>query len=46
LGAGSNFFLKENLRKTDWLINQIVYKVYGLTDEEIKIVERQGVMGS
>jgi len=31
--------LKEKLRKTDWLINQIVYKLYGLTEEEIKIVE-------
>lgn len=38
--------LKEKLRKTDWLIDQIVYKLYGLTEEEIKIVERQGVMGS
>lgn len=25
--------------KTDWLIDQIVYKLYGLTKEEIKIVE-------
>jgi hypothetical protein len=31
--------LKEKLRKTDWLIDQIVYKLYGLTEEEIKIVE-------
>jgi hypothetical protein len=30
--------LKEKLHKTDWLIDQIVYKLYGLTDEEIKIV--------
>ena len=31
--------LKEKLQKTDWLIDQIVYKLYGLTGEEIKIVE-------
>ncbi|MEW6214209.1 MAG: hypothetical protein AB1478_03250 [Nitrospirota bacterium] len=33
--------LKEKLRKTDWLVDQIVYKLYSLTDEEIKIVEGQ-----
>jgi len=33
--------LKEKLHKTDWLIDQIVYKLYGLTEEEIKIVEGQ-----
>jgi len=38
--------LKEKLHKTDWLIDQIVYKLYGLTEEEINIVEGQGVMGS
>ena len=32
--------LKEKLRKTDFLIDQIVYKLYGLTEEEIKIVEK------
>ncbi|HDY66430.1 MAG TPA: hypothetical protein ENH85_01420 [Candidatus Scalindua sp.] len=31
--------LKEKLSKTDWLIDQIVYKLYGLTEEEIKIIE-------
>jgi len=31
--------IKEILRKTDWLIDQIVYKLYGLTKEEIKLVE-------
>ena len=31
--------LKEKLRKTDWLIDQIVYKLYGLSQEEIGIVE-------
>ncbi|MBW1691620.1 MAG: hypothetical protein JRJ70_12890 [Deltaproteobacteria bacterium] len=33
--------LKEKLRKTDWLIDQIVYKLYGLSQEEIRIVEGQ-----
>ncbi len=31
--------IKEKLRKTDWIIDKIVYKLYGLTDEEIKLVE-------
>lgn len=31
--------IKERLKQTDWLIDQIVYKLYGLTDEEIGIVE-------
>jgi len=31
--------LKEKLQKTDRLIDQIVYKLYGLTEEEIGIVE-------
>lgn len=31
--------LKEKLKQNDWLIDQIVYKLYGLIDEEIKIVE-------
>jgi hypothetical protein len=35
--------LKEKLRKTDWLIDQIVYKLYGITEEEIKIVEGQKI---
>ncbi len=34
--------IKEKLKKTDWLIDQIVYKLYELTDEEIKIVEGKG----
>ncbi|MGO9613527.1 MAG: hypothetical protein ACLPX5_10880, partial [Dissulfurispiraceae bacterium] len=33
--------LKEKLKRTDWLIDQIVYKLYGLTDQEIKIVEEK-----
>ena len=32
--------LKEKLRRTDWLIDQIVYRLYGLTEEEVEIVER------
>lgn len=31
--------LKENIAKTDWLIDQIVYKLYGLNNEEIRIIE-------
>ena len=31
--------LIETIKSTDNLIDQIVYKLYGLTDEEIKIVE-------
>jgi hypothetical protein len=31
---------KKTPRKTDWFIDQIVYKLYGLTEEEIKIVEK------
>ena len=34
--------LKERLERTDRLIDQIVYKLYGLTDEEIAIVEGAG----
>lgn len=33
--------IKEKLRKTDGLIDQIVYKLYGLTEEEIKLVENR-----
>ena len=31
--------IKEKLKKTDSLIDQIVYKLYGLTKEEIRLVE-------
>jgi len=31
--------LKRKIEMTDYLIDQIVYKLYGLTEEEIKIVE-------
>ncbi|MGZ6368255.1 MAG: Eco57I restriction-modification methylase domain-containing protein, partial [Ktedonobacteraceae bacterium] len=32
--------LKEQLRRTDGLIDRVVYRLYGLTEDEIKIVER------
>ena len=31
--------VKEKLKRTDELIDQIVYKLYGLTEEEIAVVE-------
>ena len=31
--------LDEKIEKTDDLIDEIVYELYGLTDEEIEIVE-------
>ena len=31
--------LKQKLASTDWLIDQLVYRLYGLTEEEIAIVE-------
>ncbi len=31
--------LVARLAATDWLIDQIVYALYGLTEEEIEIVE-------
>jgi hypothetical protein len=31
--------IKAQLEKTDWLIDETVYKLYGLTEEEIQIVE-------
>jgi hypothetical protein len=34
--------IKERLRKTDALIDAVVYRLYGLTEEEIKIVEERG----
>jgi len=34
--------LKEKIKSTDNLIDQIVYKLYGLTDEETKVVEDKG----
>jgi type I restriction-modification system DNA methylase subunit len=32
--------LEKKISNTDWLIDQVVYVLYGLTDEEIAIVER------
>ena len=34
--------LKEQIKATDSLIDQIVYKLYRLTDEEIEVVEGKG----
>ncbi len=31
--------LTERIGRTDWLIDRIVYKLYGLTEDEIGIVE-------
>lgn len=31
--------VKENLQKIDWLIDQIIYKLYGLSEGEIQLVE-------
>jgi len=31
--------LKERLARTDRLIDQVVYRLYGLTEEEIRVVE-------
>jgi hypothetical protein len=33
--------LDEKIEKTDQLIDEIIYRLYGLTDEEIKIVESE-----
>ncbi len=34
--------INERLRKTDALIDQVVYRLYGLTEEEIGVVEGRG----
>ncbi len=34
--------LKDRLAKTDALIDQVVYRLYGLTEEEIAVVEGRG----
>ena len=34
--------MKERLAKTDALIDAVVYRLYGLTEEEIKVVEGRG----
>jgi len=33
--------LEQQIAATDRLIDQLVYRLYGLTDEEIRIVEQQ-----
>ena len=33
---------KERLSKTDTLIDAVVYRLYGLTEEEIRVVEGRG----
>jgi len=34
--------LKERLERTDRLIDAVVYRLYGLTEEEIAVVEGRG----
>jgi len=34
--------LKERLRRTDGLIDAVVYRLYGLTEEEVRVVEGRG----
>jgi hypothetical protein len=34
--------IKKQLSDTDWLIDRLVYEVYGLTEEEIAAVEKRG----
>ena len=34
--------LKEQLQRTDNLIDAVVYRLYGLTEEEIRVVEGKG----
>lgn len=34
--------LKEQLQRTDTLIDAVVYRLYGLTEEEIQVVEGKG----
>jgi len=35
---------EDKLQKTDWLIDQIVFKLYGLTKEEIVIVKQKAAV--
>jgi len=35
--------IKQKLAATDWLIDQLVYRLYGPTEEEIAIVEEKGM---
>ena len=34
--------IKRRLAATDWLIDQLVYRLYGLTEEEVRIIEEAG----
>ena len=34
--------LKARIKKTDELIDEIVYRLYGQTEEEIKVVKGEG----
>lgn len=34
--------MKKKLAATDWLIDQVVYRVYGLTEEEFAVVGEDG----
>jgi len=34
--------LMHRIQRTDWLIDQAVYQLYGLTEEEIAVVEGRG----
>jgi len=38
-GEGFQFPFERKTLKNDWLINQIVFKLYGLSEAETKIVE-------
>jgi hypothetical protein len=31
--------LMDRIERTDWLIDQVVYRLYGLTEEEVRVVE-------
>ena len=37
--------VKQKIEKTDWLIDQVVYQLYGLSEEEIEIVEASATNG-
>jgi hypothetical protein len=39
LGLDRVLPLKEQLQRTGELIDKVVYRLYGLTDEEIRVVE-------
>jgi hypothetical protein len=35
--------LMRRMQRTDWLIDQVVYQLYGLTEEEIALAEGKAV---